>query len=109
MKSEKKWKGTKIIESFRILEVNSNFRGHFWKDKITPSKFAWSFIYQQLLYMCHLKSLKFRIFQTVTSKTWLMENATSKFILPGDVFLNKGLVDNKPVVFSYLKGREEVE
>lgn len=38
-----------------------------------------------------------------------MENATSKFILPGDVFLNKGLVDNKPVVFSYLKGREEVE
>lgn len=38
-----------------------------------------------------------------------MENATSKFILPGDVFLNKGLVDNKPVVFSSLKGREEVE
>lgn len=36
-----------------------------------------------------------------------MENATFKFILPGDVYLNKGLVDNKRVVFSYFKGQEE--
>lgn len=30
-----------------------------------------------------------------------MENATFELVLPGDAFLNKGLIDNKPVVFSF--------
>lgn len=33
-----------------------------------------------------------------------MENATSELVLPGNAFLNKGnkgLIDNKPVVFSF--------
>lgn len=37
----------------------------------------------------------------------MTENATSKFVLTWRFFLNKGLVDNKPVVFSYLKGQKE--
>lgn len=30
-----------------------------------------------------------------------MGNAAFKLVLPGDAFLNKGFIDNKPVVLSF--------
>lgn len=47
------------------------------------------------------KAAKLGTLQTVTNKTTiLMENA-SKSVLPADAFLTKGLVDEKPVLFSF--------